>query len=71
ESAFVQEVIKKGVEPGYNYFGVVSEHASSKVGILTFSLVFYVVYTLWWGIAVLWLCEGVGLQMKAGVKKEV
>jgi hypothetical protein len=71
EAAFVGEAVKKGVEPGYNFFGVEAQSARSKVGILSFSLVFYIIYTLWWGVAVLLLCEGFGLQMKAGVKKEV
>jgi hypothetical protein len=71
EAAFVGDVVKKGVEVGYNYFQIQPESAASKAGILTFSLIFYVVYTLWWGIAVLFLFEGIGLEMKAGAKKEV
>jgi len=71
EASFVGDVVKKGIEVGYNYFGIVPESARSKAGILTFALVFYVVYTLWWGIAVLFLFEGIGLEMKAGAKKEM
>jgi len=71
EAAFVGDVVKKGVEVGYNFFKIEPESASSKAGILSFSLIFYVIYTLWWGIAVLYIFEGVGLQMKAGAKKEV
>jgi hypothetical protein len=71
EAAFVDTVVKKGVEVAYNFFQIAPQTASSRMGILTFSLVFYVVYTLWWGIAVLFLFEGVGLEMKAGAKKEM
>lgn len=71
EAAFLGDVVKKGVEVGYNFFKIQPESASSKAGILSFSLIFYVIYTLWWGIAVLFLFEGFGLQMKAGAKKEV
>ncbi|MBI4962546.1 MAG: hypothetical protein HY913_04655 [Desulfomonile tiedjei] len=71
EAAFLGDVVKKGVEVGYNFFTIEPESASSKMGILSFSLIFYVIYTLWWGIAVLFLFEGIGLQMKAGAKKEV
>lgn len=71
DAAFVSTVVKKGVEVGYNFFGIAPESALSKAGILTFALVFYVVYTLWWGIAILFLFEGLGLEMKAGAKKEV
>jgi hypothetical protein len=71
EASFVGDVVKKGVEVGYNFFKIEPESASSKMGILSFSLIFYVIYTLWWGIAVLFIFEGIGLQMKAGSKKEV
>jgi hypothetical protein len=71
EAAFVGDVVKKGVEVAYNYFQIEPQSAVSKAGILTFSLIFYVIYTLWWGIAVLFLFEGIGLEMKAGAKKEV
>jgi len=71
ETAFLGDVVKKGVEVAYNYFQIQPESAMSKAGILTFSLIFYVIYTLWWGIAVLFLFEGIGLEMKAGAKKEM
>jgi hypothetical protein len=71
QAAFVDTVIKKGLEVGYNFFGIEPQSASEEAGPLAFSLIFYVIYTLWWGIAVLYMFEGLGLQMKAGAKKEV
>lgn len=71
EASFLADVVKKGVEVGYNFHGIEPQSASSKAGILSFSLIFYVVYTLWWGYAVLFLFEGVGMEMKRGAKKEV
>ncbi len=71
EAALLGEVVKKGVEVAYHFAHIEPESASSKMGILVFSLVFYVIYTLWWGLAVLFLFEGIGLEMKAGAKKEV
>ncbi len=71
EAAFLAVVVKKGVEVGYNFYQIEPQTARSKAGILTFSLIFYVIYTLWWGIAILFLFEGFGLQMTAGSKKEV
>ncbi len=71
EATFVGDVVKKGIEVGYNFFQIKPESAASKWGILTFALIFYVIYTLWWGIAVLFLFEGMGLEMKAGAKKEM
>ncbi len=71
EAAAVSEVMKRGVEVGYNFYGIAPESASSRAGILTFSLLFYVVYTLWWGMGIYFLFEGIGLKMTAGAKKEV
>jgi hypothetical protein len=71
EASFLADVVKKGVEVGYNFYGISPQKASTKAGILSFSLIFYVVYTLWWGYAILFLFEGVGMQMKKGAKKEV
>lgn len=71
EAKHLAEVISKSIEVGYNFYGIEAESASSKAGILTFSLIFYVVYTLWWGMAILYLFEGIGLKMTAGKKKEV
>jgi hypothetical protein len=71
EAKFVEEVVKKGVEVGYNFFKIEPQTARTKAGILTFSLVFYVIYTLWFGIGVLLVFEGFGLEMKKGARKEV
>jgi len=71
EASFLADVVKKGVEVGYNFYGISPQTASSRAGILSFSLIFYVVYTLWWGYAILFLFEGMGMQMKKGAKKEV
>ncbi len=71
EAAFVSEVVKKGVEVGYNFFGIKSREARGALGKLSFAMVFYVVYTLWWGIGVLFLFEGIGMQLKHAAKKEI
>jgi hypothetical protein len=34
-------------------------------------LIFYVVYTLWYGFAIFELFEGIGLTMKKSAKQEV
>jgi cbb3-type cytochrome oxidase subunit 3 len=68
---FVSRINKRGVEVGYNFYGIPSQSAADKAGILSFSLVFYVLYTLWWGFAIFFLFEGLGLRMSSGAKKEV
>jgi hypothetical protein len=71
EAAWLSNASKRGLEVGYNFYRIELRKVSAAAGMLLFSLVFYVAYTLWWGYAVLFLCEGAGLQMKAGAKKEV
>ena len=66
-----KNVINRAIEVGYNYYGIQAEKAADRWGILTFSLVFYVIYTMWWGFAIFFLFEGFGLEMKAGKKKEM
>ena len=70
EAKFVSEVQTKAVETGYNFYGIAPEPVSKRAGILSFSLVFYVVYTLWWGFAIFYLFEGWGLRMEAAKEKK-
>jgi len=63
ESKYVGAVIKKGVECSYNYFGVAPENIMDKILVVIFSLVFYVVYTLWYGFAIMFMFEGWGLRL--------
>ena len=71
EAKMVSDVMKKGVETAYNYYGIPAEKVSDKAGLMTFLLVFYVVYTMWWGFAIYYIFDGIGLTMtKAKVKKE-
>jgi hypothetical protein len=71
EAAFLEEANKKAIEVGYNFYQIDPMHASSNAGILSLTLIFYVIYTLWWGFAVYYIFEGVGMKMKAGAKKEI
>lgn len=72
EAKMVSDVMKKAIEPAYNYYGVIPRQVSEKAGVMTGLLVFYVAYTMWWGFAIYYIFEGIGLTMKkAKVKKEV
>ena len=72
EAKIVSDVTKKAIEASYNFYGIQAQKVSEKAGLMTFLLVFYVVYTLWWGFAIFFIFEGIGLSMKkAKVKKEV
>jgi len=72
EAKVVSDVTKKAVEASYNFYGVDAKKVKDEVGLMTFLLVFYVAYTMWWGFAIFFIFEGIGLSMKkAKVKKEV
>ncbi len=67
-----KEVITRAIEPAYNYYGIEAKNISEEVILAAGLLVFYVVYTLWWGYSIYFLFEGFGLRMeKAKEKKEV
>jgi hypothetical protein len=71
ESGMVSEVLKKGIEPAYNFYRIEPQRVADRAGIMIFLLIFYIGYTLWWGFAIFYLFEGFGLSMKkARVKKE-
>jgi len=57
-------VVKKAVECSYNYYKVEPQKISDRVGVVFFSLVFYVVYTLWYGFAIMFMFEGWGLRLE-------
>ena len=54
---------KKAVECAYNYYGIEPQSISERWGIVLFSLIFYVVYTIWYGYAVMFLFEGLGYEL--------
>ncbi len=63
EAKFTATVQQKAVETAYNYFGVEPVAIMDKIGVVIFSLVFYIVYTLWYGFAILFVFEGWGLKL--------
>lgn len=65
EAKAVTEVMKKGIEPAHNYFGIESEKVADMIPEMLGLLVFYVLYTVWWGYAILKLMEGLGLVLKS------
>ncbi len=72
EAKAMNQVMKKAVEPAYNFYGIHGEAVSQNVVLLVGLLIFYVVYTMWYGFAIFLMFEGMGLSMsKAKVKKEV
>ncbi len=71
EADFCHALLAKGVEASYNFYGIEPAKVGGHVALVTFLLAFYVVYTVWWGFAIYFLFEGLGLKTtKAKVKKE-
>lgn len=63
EAKIVGTVIDKAVDLSYNYYGVEHRKISDGSGVVVFSLIFYVIYTLWFGFSILFLFEGWGMQL--------
>lgn len=64
EAKLVGTVNKKAVETAYNYYTIEPQKISDKYGVVIFSLIFYVVYTLWYGFAIMFMFEGWGLRLE-------
>ena len=63
EARMLRDVQAKAVEPAYNYYGVEAVPMSSMIWVAMAALVGYVLYTVWYGFAVLFLFEGWGLKL--------
>jgi hypothetical protein len=63
EAQVVVLVQKKALETSYNYYKIEPQKIGDRLGVVIFSLFFYVVYTLWYGFAVMFMFEGWGLRL--------
>ena len=64
EAKTVDLVVKKAVETSYNYYQIDPQKISDRAFIVFSSLAFYVIYTLWYGFAVMFLFEAWGLKLE-------
>ena len=64
EAKIAATVGKKAVETSYNYYKIEPQKISDKYGVVIFSLIFYVVYTLWYGFGIMYMFEGWGLRLE-------
>jgi hypothetical protein len=55
----------KTVECAYNYHGIEPQSIKERWDIVLFSLIFYVVYTVWYGYAIMFIFEGLGFELTA------
>jgi hypothetical protein len=63
EAKAVVLIQKKAIECSYNYYKIEPQNIGDRWGTVTFSLLFYVIYTLWYGFAILFMFEGWGLRL--------
>lgn len=69
EAKALDAVMKKALEPGYNFYGIEGESVTKNIFLLSFLLIFYVIYTMWYGYAIFFMFDGIGLSMKKSKKK--
>ena len=55
----------KTVECAYNYYGIEAQAIGDRWGTVLFSLVFYVLYTIWYGYGIMYIFEGLGFELEA------
>ena len=63
EAKVVVLVRKKAVEAAYNYYKIEPQNISDRLGVVIVSLLFYVIYTMWYGFAIMYMFEGWGLKL--------
>ena len=63
EAKFIASVGNKAVECSYNYYEIKPQKIADKYGIVFLTLCFYVIYTIWYGFAIMFMFEGWGLQL--------
>jgi hypothetical protein len=63
EGKILRDVQAKALEPAYNYYGVEAIPMSSMFWVAMAALIGYVIYTVWYGFAILFLFEGWGLKL--------
>ena len=71
EANIVNSVNQKAIEPAYNFAGIPAENILTKIPTVAGLLIFYVIYTMWYGYAIFDMFGGMGLSMsKSKIKKE-
>ena len=71
EATVVNTVKGKAVEASYNFYGITPLRVVDNIPLVAGFLIFYVIYTMWYGFAIFELFEGIGLTMKKSAKSEV
>jgi hypothetical protein len=62
ESKVINGVLGKSIETSYNYYKIIPKKIGTCWWIVVGSLLFYVIYTMWYGYAILFMFEGWGMK---------
>jgi hypothetical protein len=69
EADFAKFVSAKTLEPAYNFRGIETRTTKASLLPLLGLMVFYVVYTLWYGMSIMLVCEGFGITARGAGKR--
>lgn len=69
ESAAIQSVMQKALEPSYNYYGIEPKKVADYAVVVILLLAFYVVYTMWYGFSIYFLADGFGITATKSAQK--
>lgn len=59
----IKLVQNRVIECSYNYYGIEAQSIKDKYFIVIVSLLFYVIYTVWYGFGIMYLFEGFGMKL--------
>lgn len=69
EAATVTKVSMSTIEPAYNYYGVEVKHVNDNIPVVASMLIFYLLYTVWYGFGLYYLFDGLGITTSKSSKK--
>ena len=64
DASIIDLTISKAVESAYNYYGIEPQKITDRLGIVIGSLLFYVIYTVWYGFAFMYMFQGWGMKLE-------
>jgi hypothetical protein len=64
EGKVFYNVMSRGIEPAYNFYQIDAQPIQNNLFIVVLSLAGYVIYTMWFGFAILFMFEGWGIKLE-------
>ncbi|MDO8736288.1 MAG: hypothetical protein Q7K29_04305 [Thermoleophilia bacterium] len=64
QSKVLMELNERSVEPAYNYYGIEASSPKNEWFALVLANIGYILYTVWYGFALLFMFEGWGLKLE-------